>query len=98
MTGAVVPELFELGWLGLRERQMGVVGLGSLQHQLLQLLLPLLLSLSPLLLLFLSLLPLLKHLSTQGDNLVKHDGGVWTRDFDGVGEWCAGWVLGIWVQ
>ncbi len=65
---------------------MGVVGLGSLQHHPLQLLLLLLLPFLPPLLLLLGLLPLLQHLSTQGDNLVMDAGWFeWDGDFQRVG-------------
>lgn len=59
---------------------MGVVGLGALRNHLRKLLLSLLLSLTPALLLFLRLLSLLKHLSTQGDKAVIDDRKAWVEE------------------
>lgn len=69
-----VPEFLEFGLVRLWESQVGVVGLGAFHHNPLQLLLPLLLPFLPQLLLLLGLLPLLQHLSTQGDNPVTDAG------------------------
>jgi len=67
-AAALVPEFFEFGRVRLRQRQVGVVGLGAPQHHPLQLLLPPPLPLLPALLLLLGLLPLLQQLSARGDS------------------------------
>ena len=86
-----LPEFSEFALAGLGKSHVGVVGLGTFRHHLLQLLLPLPLLLLPALLLLLSLPPLLQNLSTQGESPVTWEGSDWSgREEGGGGRWRGG--------